>query len=61
MQNSKVHNMAAELPRLELSTLAAALSPKLKEFYADEGNRKAFEKWYYNKYGKEYQWKSSNH
>lgn len=61
MQNSKVQNMAAELPGLELSALAASLVPKLKEFYADEGNRKAFEQWYYNKYGEEYQWKSSNH
>lgn len=33
------------------------LSQRVRNFFKDEGNRREFEVWYENRYGKKYEWK----
>lgn len=41
-------------------TLATSVARAVTECFKDEKNRKAFEEWYRNEYGHEYQWKDDN-
>jgi len=38
-------------------TVCSILVKKVKEYFQDEAHCKDFEKWYRNKYGKDYVWK----
>jgi len=33
------------------------LRQRVTEYYSDEANRKQFEEWYRQKYGKDYEWR----
>ena len=33
------------------------LAQRVRNFFKDEGNRKEFEVWYENRYGRKYEWK----
>lgn len=41
----------------EKRAFSVLLVKKVEDYFRDEGNRKNFEKWYKDKYGKDYEWK----
>ena len=43
---------------VEESALCALLVQRVKEYFQNESNRKEFEAWYKQKYGKEYEWRN---
>lgn len=43
---------------VEESALCALLVQKVKEHFQNEDNRKEFEIWYKQKYGKDYEWRN---
>lgn len=47
-----------EIPRKALETFATYVAREVQKCFKKEENRKAFEKWYFEKYGKEYVWKT---
>lgn len=47
------------LRTLEGSALCSVLADKVKEYFKDEENRKKFEIWYQEKYGKPYKWRKT--
>ena len=42
---------------LEETPICTILKKKVEDFFGDEENRRKFEEWYKEKYGKEYVWK----
>lgn len=47
------------LHSLEGSALCSVLVDKVKEYFTNEENRKKFELWYEQKYGKPYEWRKT--
>lgn len=45
------------LHSLEGNALCSVLADRVKEYFTTEENRKRFEVWYEEKYGKPYQWR----
>lgn len=43
----------------EGSALCSVLADRVKEYFKDEENRKKFEIWYQEKYGKPYKWRKT--
>lgn len=44
-------------PVLEEKFFCPTLMKKVKDYFKDEENRRKFENWYRNKYGKDYEWR----
>ena len=42
---------------LDEMPLCAVLMKKVEDYFQDEKHKKQFEKWYREKYGKNYEWK----
>lgn len=49
--------MSVFVPEVQAQARAASLllAQRVREYFTDEGHRKAFEIWYEQKYGKKYQ------
>ena len=47
-----------EIPREVLEGLGTYVARAVQKCFKKEENRKAFEQWYFEKYGKEYVWKT---
>lgn len=41
----------------EKRSFSTFLVKKVEDYFRDEENRKRFENWYKNKYGKDYEWR----
>lgn len=54
--------MSVFVPEVQAQARAASLLlvQRVREYFTDEGHRKAFEIWYEQKYSKKYQWKPIN-
>lgn len=50
-----MNNMLAAL--LEETPICTILKSKVEDYFRDEENRRRFEEWYKDKYGKEYVWR----
>ncbi len=52
--------MSSFVPAKQAQARAASLllAQRVRSYFKDEGNRKAFEVWYEKKTGKKYEWKS---
>lgn len=46
--------------RVSGSVFCDILVRKVREYFKDEENRKKFEEWYRQKYGKEYEWRDAH-
>lgn len=40
-----------------MNSFCRELRRRVRRYYADREHRKEFEEWYFQKYGKQYQWK----
>lgn len=45
---------------LQDNPICDVLMSKVREYFRDEEHRKAFEEWYRQKYGKEYEWRDAH-
>lgn len=41
----------------QAKALSLLIAQSTREYFRDEGNRREFEVWYENRYGKKYEWK----
>ncbi len=48
------------LHTLEENALCSVLADRVKGYFKDEENRKKFEIWYQEKYGKPYEWRKTH-